>query len=125
LGAALRNLGPGLKFDSETDDLPLRAAFGAAYAFAGGHTVAVEVVDGPRGAGADAGIGGEYQAIKNVYLRGGYTTQGAVPGGSGFDAARGLTLGVGFRGKRWSIDYAAVPMGELGSTHRFTLGARF
>lgn len=38
---------------------------------------------------------------------------------------RGLTLGVGFRDERWGLDYAVVPMGELGSTHRFTLGARW
>jgi hypothetical protein len=114
-----------MKFDAETDDLPLRLAFGAAYTFAGGHSVAVEAVNGPRGAGTDFGFGGEYRAVDGVFLRGGYTTQSAIAGGSGFDAARGLTLGVGFRGKRWSIDYAAVPMGELGSTHRFTLGARF
>ena len=40
--------------------------------------------------GTDAGFGGEFQALKNVYLRGGYTTQTAITGGSSFDAARGL-----------------------------------
>ncbi len=29
LGAALRNIGPGLKYDRQRNDLPLRAAFGA------------------------------------------------------------------------------------------------
>lgn len=125
VGGSARNLGPGMKFDSETDDLPLRLALGAAYSFTGGHCAALELVNGPRGSGTDVGLGGEYQAIRSVFLRGGYTTQSAISGGSGFDAARGLTLGVGFRNERWSVDYAAVPMGELGSTHRFTLGARF
>src|SRR5258708_2353878 len=37
LGVALRNAGPGMKFDSETDSLPLRLALGAAYKLAGGH----------------------------------------------------------------------------------------
>ncbi|MDE2141046.1 MAG: PorV/PorQ family protein [Elusimicrobia bacterium] len=125
LGAALRNAGPGMKYDNQRNDLPLRLAFGAAYAFAGGHALAAEWTNGPRGAGNDAGFGGEYQAIKGVFLRAGYTTQTATTGGSGFDAARGLTLGIGLRSARWTIDYAAVPMGELGSTHRFTLGARW
>lgn len=125
LGAALRNAGPGMKFDDQRNDLPLRLAFGAAYTFTGGHAVAAEVTNGPRGAGTDVGFGGEYQAIKNVYLRAGYTTQTAIAGGSGFDAARGLTLGLGLRRDGWTLDYAAAPMGDLGSTHRFTLGARW
>ena len=125
LAAAFRNAGPGMKYDVQRNDLPLRLAFGAAYKFAGGHAAAAEFTNGPRGAGTDAGFGGEYQAIKDVLLRAGYTTQSAVAGGSNFDAARGLTLGLGLRRERWSLDYAAVPMGELGSTHRFTLAARF
>ena len=125
LAVALRNLGPGMKFDSETDDLPLRLALGAAYKFERGHALTAELTDAPRAGGADFGFGGEFQALKNVFLRGGYTTQTAITGGSSFDAARGLTLGVGFRANAWTIDYAAVPMGELGSTHRFTLTARW
>ena len=125
LGATVRNVGPGLKYDVQRNDLPLRLAFGAAYKFTGGHALTAELTNGPRGAGTDVGFGGEYQAIKNVYLRAGYTTQSAITGGSGFDAARGLTLGLGLRRDRWFLDYAAVPMGELGSTHRFTLGVRW
>jgi hypothetical protein len=125
LGAALRNLGPGLKYDVERNDLPLRLAVGAAYKIEGGHALTAELTDAPRAGGADFGFGGEFQGMKNVFLRAGYTTQTSISGASSFDAARGLTLGVGFRADRWTIDYAAVPMGELGSTHRFTLGARF
>ncbi|MBI2384698.1 MAG: PorV/PorQ family protein [Elusimicrobia bacterium] len=124
-GAAFRNLGPGLKYDNERNDLPLRLAVGAAYKFAGGHAAAVEAVNGPRGAGTDGSFGGEFQALKNVYLRAGYTTQSAVTGGAGFDAARGLTFGLGMRNEKWSMDYAILPTGELGRSHRFSLGARF
>ena len=125
LGAALRNLGPGMKFDTERNDLPMRLALGAAYKFEAGHALTAELTNAPRAGGTDVGFGGEFRALRNVFLRAGYTTQTAIAGGSSFDAARGLTLGVGFRADRWTIDYAAVPMGELGSTHRFTLGARW
>lgn len=125
LGAALRNLGPGMKFDTQRNDLPLRLAVGGAYKFAAGHALTAELTNAPRAGGTDVGFGGEFQAIKNIFLRAGYTTQTAITGGSSFDAARGLTLGLGVRSARWSLDYAAVPMGELGSTHRFTLGARW
>ncbi|MCR4295578.1 MAG: PorV/PorQ family protein [Elusimicrobia bacterium] len=125
IGATLRNLGPGLKFGDQRNDLPLRIAAGAAYRFAGGHAAAVEVVNGPRGAGTTAAFGGEFQAVKNLYLRGGYTTQTAITGGSSFDAARGLTMGLGLRNEKWSLDYAVLPSGELGRSHRFSIGARF
>lgn len=125
LGAALRNIGPGLKYDNERNDLPLRLAVGAAYKFTGGHAAAVEAVNGPRGAGTDVSLGGEFQALKSLYLRAGYTTQTAVTGGNGFDAARGLTFGLGLRNEKWSMDYAVLPTGELGRSHRFSLGARF
>lgn len=125
VGAAARNLGPGLKFQDQRNDLPLRLALGAAYRFTGGHAAAAEVLSGPRGAGTDASFGGEFQAVKSVFLRAGYTTRTAITGGSGFDAARGLTMGLGFRDERWSLDYAVLPAGELGRSHRFSLGARF
>lgn len=125
VGAALRNLGPGLKFQDQRNDLPLRLAVGAAYQFVDGHAAAAEFINGPRGAGTAVSIGGEYQAVKSLYLRAGYTTQTAVTGGSGFDAARGLTMGLGFRNEKWSLDYAVLPTGELGRSHRFSLGARW
>lgn len=52
-------------------------------------------------------------------------TQTAITGGSGFDAAKGLTLGLGYRDARWSLDYAVLPSGELGRSHRFSLGAHW
>lgn len=124
LGATLRNAGPGLKYDAQSNDLPLRLALGAAYKFPRGHAAAAEFVNGPRGAGSDIGFGGEYQAAKGVCLRAGYTTQTAIAGGAGFEAARGFTLGLGLRNERWSLDYAAAPTGELGSAHRFSVGWR-
>ncbi len=125
VGATLRNLGPGLKFDNQRNDLPLRLALGAAYKLSGGHALAAEVVNGPRGAGTDVSFGGECQAVKNLYLRAGYTTQTAVTGGTSFDAARGMTFGLGLRNERWSLDYAVLPTGELGRSHRFSFGVRW
>lgn len=125
LGAAVRNLGPGLKYETQRNDLPLRAAFGAAYRFSAGHALAAELQNGPRGAGTEGGAGGELKAREGVFLRLGYTTKNSAVAGTGFDAARGLTLGLGLQKDGFSLDYAAQAAGELGSTHRFTLAARF
>jgi hypothetical protein len=126
VGAALRNAGPGLKYASERDDLPLRLALGAAYRLQGGHALAAEWTNSPRGAGNEFGFGGEYRAPAGVSLRAGWSTASTQAGGSGLDAARGLTLGVGLAGgAAWRLDYAVVPMGELGASHRFTLSGKF
>lgn len=125
VGAALRNAGPGLKYETQRNDLPLRLAGGAAYTFAAGRTVAVEVQSAPRGGGADAGFGGEFKLVEGALLRLGWSSKSAAPEGSGFDAARGLTVGLGLDRAGFRFDYAAQAAGELGAAHRFTLAKRF
>ncbi|MDO8589355.1 MAG: PorV/PorQ family protein [Armatimonadota bacterium] len=125
LGAALRNLGPGLKYDRERNDLPLRLALGAAYRLPKGHAVAVEFQNGPRGTGSEGAVGGEFKAMEGVFLRLGYATKGAASGGAGFNAAKGLTLGLGLKRGQFSLDYGAQAAGELGNTHRFSLAVRW
>ena len=125
VGAALRNMGPGLKYENQRNDLPLRLAAGAAYAVAAGRTLAVEVQAAPRGGGADAGFGGEWKLIEGALLRLGWSSKSAAPEGAGFDAARGLTVGLGLERSGFRFDYAAQAAGELGAAHRFTLATRF
>lgn len=125
VGAALRNTGPGLKYENQRNDLPLRMAGGAAYTFAAGRTLAAEVQTAPRGGGADGGFGGEFKVMEGALLRLGWSTKNAAPEGSGFDAARGLTVGLGLERAGFRFDYAAQAAGELGAAHRFTLAKRF
>ena len=125
LGVALRNLGSGLKYDRERNDLPLRLALGAAYRLSKGHAVAVDFQNGPRGAGSEGAVGGEFKALEGVFLRLGYASKGAVQGGSGFDAAKGLPLGLGLKRGQFILDYGAQAAGELGNTHRFSLAMRW
>ncbi len=125
VGAALRNTGPGLKYENQRNDLPLRLAAGAAYSIASGRTLAVELQTAPRGGGADAGFGGEWKLVEGALLRFGWSSKSAAPSGSGFDAARGLTVGLGLERSGFRFDYAAQAAGELGAAHRFTLAKRF
>ncbi len=118
LGAALRNMGPGLKYETQRNDLPLRLAGGAAYSFSSGRTLAVEVQGAPRGGGADAGFGGELKILEGALLRLGWSTKNAAPDGAGFDAARGLTVGLGLERAGFRFDYAAQAAGALGAGRR-------
>lgn len=68
----------------------------------------------------DAGF--EFWANKALAIRSGYQLgrrQDRLGGLTGFGA------GLGFRLERIKIDYAFVPFGDLGDTHRMTLGLRF
>ena len=50
-------------------------------------------------------------------LRGGYRT--------GQDVGSGISAGVGLRISKINLDYAYVPYGDLGNTHRVSLGIKF
>lgn len=125
LAAVLRNAGPGMKFEDETDDLPLRVDLGAAYRFDDHGALTAQFTNGPRGGGSSGGVGGEVQVLKGVFFRAGYASQSQITGGSGFDAVSGVTFGFGLRQPKWSLDYAAAPMGELGNTQRFSAAYRW
>ena len=125
IGAALRHAGAGLKYQDQRNDLPTRLALGAAYTTAKGHVVAAELQNGPREGGTDGGIGAEFKAHEAVALRVGYTSRSAAMGGTGFDAARGMTLGLGFKRASFGLDYAAQAAGELGNIHRFSMCMRW
>lgn len=123
-GLALRNAGPGLKYADQKNDLPLTVALGLLVK-KGSLVLGLDYAHRPRVGGNDAGLGLEYEAMKGIYLRGGYGTQGAVGGGSGFDAAKGLAFGLGVKTGPMRLDYGIKPMGELGRAHRFDVGYRF
>lgn len=122
--AAARNLGAGLKYSTQRTDLPLQLAAGAAWISERG-ALGLDLVNGPRGSGTDAAFGGEYRVVKGFAFRAGYGTAGLIAGGSGFDAMRGLSFGLGLKYERVTFDYAVTPSGDLGQAHRFGVGVRF
>jgi len=124
---AVRNLkaGPGLSYNGgQSSELPLQFAAGTAWVSEKG-SASFDLLNGPYGSGTDAAFGGEYRALKGCALRAGYATASTIGGGDGFDAARGLSFGVGVGKEGLSVDYAITPSGALGSAHRFGLGYKF
>lgn len=57
-------------------------------------------------------LGIEYCFANGVSLRGGYRS------GTGFNFPFGLSGGFGYAGNGYQVDYAFMPYGELGNTHR-------
>lgn len=120
LGLAVRNIGPGLKFDSRSAPLPLAVALGASWhSFPGGTSRLILSLDQTVANDENyyAALGAEYEAFQLFSVRAGWR--------SGQDIGSGIRFGLGFRLSAVDIDYAMAPFGELGAMHRFGVTMRF
>ncbi|MFA5857526.1 MAG: PorV/PorQ family protein [Elusimicrobiota bacterium] len=71
--------------------------------------------DLPSDAAGFFSIGTEFALTPNIALRAGYNTgTAAITGG-------GITAGIGLTWEKWQLNYAYVPYGGLGLTHRVGL----
>lgn len=128
LGAAVSNLGPGLRFLEERSRLPLTFSGGAALRLPVGLTLTAEYRSQVYDRRAGFGFGTELDLLSAVSVRAGYLTGlgGQAKGGrSRIEDAGGVGAGLGLKLGRFRLDYAFTPMGELGSAQRISLGARF
>ncbi|MBI5201197.1 MAG: PorV/PorQ family protein [Elusimicrobia bacterium] len=125
-GAAVQNLGSGLRYAERRESLPLAVAAGAAVRLGGGLLLAGELRARPKTGGISAGIGTEYGVLPNFTVRGGYRSamDRSSIGGSAAPIS-GLGLGFGIRVRKAAIDYAITPQGELGQAQRLSVSTRF
>ena len=123
LGASLQNAGWESAFITQSSPLPLTLRLGA-----GAKYLEDKIILGMDGnyCIADntggAGIGMEYILHPMFVIRGGYKYNTAV---SSLGLLSGLTCGLGFNWEKLYIDYAFVPYGDLGLTHRISLIAKW
>lgn len=120
VGGFVRHLGSNIG----PDPLPLTFQGGAAYrALASRLLLAADLqmlATERRGA---AGLGAELWISPNLAARAGWRQQSASDRlNSGLV---GFSTGLGFKFSRFAADYAFLPYGDLGNTHRVTLGLRF
>ncbi len=127
VGAALQNVGPGMRFLDQTEPLPLTAALGFAYRLPLGVTLAADFKERVHGRSSEIDVGTEYALFSSFSLRAGYASSRATPAAPGTSAAplSGLGAGFGVRSHGYSLDYSMSPFGALGNVQRFSLGARF
>ncbi len=136
-GASLCNAGTKIKFDEEGYPLPFVIRAGAAVHLQGGVPAVIGLqADFPRDSSVIFRAGLEYLGFGPFALRAGYMTTSAsnrtaVLGKSLGSAVSGISefygafMGIGFKFKTVGVDYALLPYGELGSSHRFSLGVKF
>lgn len=128
LGFNVRNMGAPLKYIDQKDPLPLTAGLGVGHAFFPSFLVSSEWQFDAVNRKHQITGGVEYKLSGVVSLRGGYSSALSLPstGAQGsLERLSGFMGGVGVEILKTSIDYAFVPFGSLGETHRFSIGARF
>ena len=122
LGFNAQHLGPRVTFIEEAFGLPVTFRFGAAYRLWNEALVLTSDIIRPADNDIAIGIGAGYTIGNILQLRTGYKYQ---LGGNDLGAVSGLTGGFGLKLLRFQVDYALVPFGVLGLTHRFSLVANF
>jgi hypothetical protein len=118
LAVTATNMGGGLTFDRESNPLPLTFKLGAAVNPFRNVLVATDVVM-PKSNRPNLLLGAELATAPNeltrLCVRAGLNAQKMREG------VGGLSLGLGATLHFFSLDYAFIPMGELGTTHRLSL----
>jgi len=122
LAMVLQNISWGIKYVDETDMLPLNLKLASAYKVLENLVLASDIDAYLIDTKFYASLGVEYSPIKYLILRAGYRY--------GYDTASlgslvGLGAGLGFRIWNVGLDYSFVPFGDLGDTHRISLGIKF
>jgi hypothetical protein len=118
LGVSVTNVGTGLKYIRDKDDFPWAIRVGGAYEVPRANLLLAGDLVKFSDRDIDGGVGVEWRPIDFVRLRGGYRTQGR-------DVGKGLTGGIGFNFAGLELDYAYVPFGVLGESHRISASYLF
>ncbi len=120
LGAVLKNIGPGIKFVEKFYILPMELGAGLLYQNKkfGVSLDAVQPIDNYL----ITSLGFEYSPIVHLSLRGGYRYR-LYGWRLGNYAGVSCGFGINFYGTK--IDYALSSYGDLGLSHRFSVGVEF
>ena len=130
-GLAIKNLGPDMKFISESYKLPLTISMGFGYSISGVN-LAFDVNQLVNEGRTDICLGTEYIPVNSLSLRLGYNKALFESISSGFrdldeqGISSGIGAGVGINFlNSYSMDYSFLPYGELGNTHRMSIITKF
>lgn len=118
LAVTASNLGGGMKFDTESNPLPLTMKMGAAVSPFKNMLLATDVVF-PKGNEMNVLVGAELALTPNELTR--LCARAGLNMREMRDGLNGLSVGLGATLHFFTLDYAFVPLGELGTTHRISL----
>ncbi|MEW6619681.1 MAG: PorV/PorQ family protein [bacterium] len=118
LGLCIQNIGTKIKFIKKKEELPLNIKVGLAYKLP---RILIIAVDGniPEDGKVSVNAGTEITLLRFLSLRTGYKSQ------TDLDSKSHWSYGVGLKISDYQINYAFVPYGILGDTHRVSLLLKF
>lgn len=121
LGMVLQNFGPHLTIISTSYWLPLNVKVGLGFVIPEWNLTGDVDINQPIDNFTKISGGLEYNFSNTIFLRAGYRYRVTDPD---ILQVAGITAGIGFRLDEYQLDYAFVPFGELGITHRISFTAR-
>ena len=113
-----------MTFISEGYNLPLTATLGAGYNIKNAITLAIDIKQKIYDQKTEISFGTEYTPINILALRVGYL-KSLNPSRFTFHDFTCLGGGLGLHILNFSTDYAFVPYGDLGNTHRISFSVKF
>jgi hypothetical protein len=125
VGIAVQNLGPGIKYISQRDQLPLSVSAGIIYMPITGLMLNFDARRYVYDKYTTYSIGTEYALFGGPAEMTGLSLRGGVNGAAGQNAAGAFSAGAGIKLMNADLDYAMSPEGSLGSTQRITLKKKF
>ena len=124
-GLSFQNLGPKMTFISEGYNLPFTATIGAGYNIKNAITLALDIKQKIYDQKTEISFGTEYTPINILALRVGYLKSLNPEDVTKISDFKGLGGGLGLKILNFSTDYAFVPYGDLGNTHRISFSIKF
>lgn len=124
LGVAVQNFGPPFTLGSASDPLPLKIAAGLYWRAHKYWSLMADLnfpVDHDPYVGGGVELQYPFPGGSRGFLRGGYSMRNAQDK----KGLSGPTAGIGLDLPRLGFDYAWVPFGDLGTTHRILITFRF
>lgn len=117
-GLVIQNIGTQIKYEEKEDPLPLNIKMGTAYRF--NNLLLALDINKPIENDLRFNVGAEYWMAEIIALRAGYKLKQEAN-----ESDTGITAGAGFKVNNYQFDYAYVPYGDLGNTHRVSFLMRF
>ncbi len=121
IGIVASNLGPKIKFMSKDDPPPSNFKCGVSYNLIPDLITGIDIII-PNDGDSYISAGMEYSYKQRMAVRIGYASG---PQKIYEDVGEGISYGISVGKKSFTVDYAYVPYGELGETHRVSLKMAF
>ncbi len=122
LGMVIQNFGPNLTVREQSYWLPFNVKVGLGFAIPEWRITGDIDINQPIDDFTRFSAGAEYNYENLIFLRAGYRYRW---NGDALGNLAGLTAGIGLRISDYQLDYAFVPFGDLGITHRISFTARW